>query len=93
MAKIIPVNLIEPNDQLNSDFPLILSTGRLLEHWHTGTMTRRAVVLNDLEPEPLIFMNQFDSNLYNLDVNKSVINEQVENGVAVRMACLSMLIN
>ena len=75
LAKIIPVNLIEPNDELNNDFPLILSTGRLLEHWHTGTMTRRAVVLNELEPDPMIFMNKVDSNFYKLNLNKPVIIE------------------
>ena len=38
LAKIVPVDLINPNDELNSDFPLILSTGRLLEHWHTDKL-------------------------------------------------------
>jgi len=85
LAKIIPVNLIEPNDELNNDFPLILSTGRLLEHWHTGTMTRRALVLNDLEPEPMIFMNQIDSNLYNLDLNKSVIVETRRGKISIKI--------
>ncbi|WP_431270605.1 molybdopterin dinucleotide binding domain-containing protein [Dankookia sp. P2] len=33
-------------------YPLILTTGRLLEHWHTGSMTRRAGMLDALEPEP-----------------------------------------
>ena len=32
---------------------MILTTGRLLEHWHTGEMTRRAAVLDDLEPEAI----------------------------------------
>ena len=30
---------------------MVLSTGRQLEHWHTGAMTRRATVLDELEPE------------------------------------------
>ena len=85
LAKIIPVNLIQPNDELNSDFPLILSTGRLLEHWHTGTMTRRAVVLSELEPDPMIFMNKVDSNLYNLDLNKSVIIETRRGKISIKI--------
>ncbi len=72
LAKIIPVDLINPNDELNSDFPLILSTGRLLEHWHTGTMTRKAIILNDLEPDPIVFINEIDSKFYNIDMTKEV---------------------
>ncbi|MGH7057286.1 MAG: molybdopterin dinucleotide binding domain-containing protein, partial [Acetobacteraceae bacterium] len=34
-------------------YPLVLTTGRVLEHWHTGAMTRRASVLNALEPEAI----------------------------------------
>ena len=77
--------IINPNDELNSDFPLILSTGRLLEHWHTGTMTRRAVILNELEPDPMIFMNQVDSNFYNLDLNKSVIIETRRGKLSIKI--------
>ncbi len=85
LAKIIPINLSKPNDELNSDFPLILSTGRLLEHWHTGTMTRRAVILNELEPYPMIFMNQVDSKFYNLDLNKSVIIETRRGKISIKI--------
>jgi formate dehydrogenase major subunit len=72
LAKIIPTKLIMPNDELSKEFPLILSTGRLLEHWHTGTMTRKALILDKLEPDPIIFMNQIDSKLYDLDLNRKV---------------------
>jgi formate dehydrogenase major subunit len=40
---------VEPRDV---DYPFTLTTGRQLEHWHTGAMTRRASVLSRLEPEP-----------------------------------------
>ena len=72
LAKIIPTKLIMPNDELNDEFPMILSTGRLLEHWHTGTMTRRSLILDELEPEPIIFMNRSDFKNYNLDINKKI---------------------
>ena len=85
LAKIVPVNLSKPNDELNSDFPLILSTGRLLEHWHTGTMTRRALILNELEPDPMIFMNKVDSNFYNLNLNKSVIIETRRGKISIKI--------
>ena len=36
---------------------MVLTTGRLLEHWHTGAMTRRADVLDALEPEAIASLN------------------------------------
>ena len=72
LGKIMPVDLIYPNDEISSDFPMILSTGRLLEHWHTGTMTRRALVLDELEPVPIIFINEIDSKFYDLDLTREV---------------------
>ena len=41
-----------PDEQPDDDFPFILTTGRQLEHWHTGAMTRRSAVLDALEPSP-----------------------------------------
>jgi formate dehydrogenase major subunit len=50
-AKFTPASLLPPDDVPDNDFPMILITGRQLEHWHTGSMTRRATVLDQLEPE------------------------------------------
>lgn len=52
-ARIVPTSLVPPAELPDEEFPLVLTTGRLLEHWHTGAMTRRATILNDLEPEPI----------------------------------------
>ena len=41
----------------DEEYPMVLTTGRLLEHWHTGAMTRRSDVLDDLEPEGIAAMN------------------------------------
>ena len=55
-GKIVPA-AIQPPDELPDDaFPMVLSTGRVLEHWHTGAMTRRAGVLDAIEPEAVAFM-------------------------------------
>ncbi|MFD1379035.1 molybdopterin oxidoreductase family protein [Fodinicurvata halophila] len=56
-ARIVPTDLVPPDEVPDDDYPLVLSTGRLLEHWHTGAMTRRAGVLDDLEPEAIVSMN------------------------------------
>jgi formate dehydrogenase major subunit len=50
-AKFTPASLIAPDDVPDVDYPMILTTGRQLEHWHTGSMTRRSTVLDAVEPE------------------------------------------
>ncbi|WP_210342272.1 formate dehydrogenase subunit alpha [Methylorubrum rhodesianum] len=55
-AKIVPANIVPPDEVPDTEFPMVLSTGRVLEHWHTGSMTRRAGVLDALEPEAVAFM-------------------------------------
>ena len=50
-GKIVPARLVPPDELPDETYPMVLTTGRLLEHWHTGAMTRRAGVLDDLEPE------------------------------------------
>ncbi|MYH90804.1 MAG: formate dehydrogenase subunit alpha [Gammaproteobacteria bacterium] len=50
-GRLVPANLIPPDEQPDADFPMVLTTGRQLEHWHTGSMTRRARVLDQIEPE------------------------------------------
>ena len=56
----------------DQDFPFVLTTGRLLEHWHTGAMTRRASVLNDIEPNPIVNMNKLDMEFLKLNPGTSV---------------------
>ncbi len=87
LAKIIPVKIIQPNDEINKDFPFVLSTGRMLEHWHTGTMTRRSVVLNKIEPYPIIFINSKDVKKYLLDLNKEVIIETRRGKIQIKLRC------
>ena len=50
-AKFTPASVLPPAESPDSEFPMILTTGRQLEHWHTGSMTRRASVLDWAEPE------------------------------------------
>ncbi|MFT6684135.1 MAG: formate dehydrogenase major subunit [Loktanella salsilacus] len=50
-AKFTPANVIAPAEEPDADYPMVLTTGRQLEHWHTGSMTRRATVLDAVEPE------------------------------------------
>ncbi|HKK97831.1 MAG TPA: formate dehydrogenase subunit alpha, partial [Marivita sp.] len=50
-ARFTPASVIAPDDVPDADYPMILTTGRQLEHWHTGSMTRRSKVLDAVEPE------------------------------------------
>ncbi|NUH65407.1 formate dehydrogenase subunit alpha [Sulfitobacter sp. S0837] len=50
-AKFTPAAIVAPDDVPDAEYPMILTTGRQLEHWHTGSMTRRSKVLDGLEPE------------------------------------------
>ena len=49
-VQLHPVDLVLAAEQPDADYPFVLITGRQLEHWHTGSMTRRAQVLDALEP-------------------------------------------
>jgi formate dehydrogenase major subunit len=50
-GKMVAADVLPPDELPDDEFPWILTTGRQLEHWHTGAMTRRAGVLDSLEPE------------------------------------------
>ncbi len=55
-GKIVPAHVQPPDEIPDDKYPFVLSTGRVLEHWHTGAMTRRASVLDELEPEAMAFL-------------------------------------
>ena len=56
-GRLVPADLVPPDELPDDAYPLILTTGRLLEHWHTGAMTRRAATLDGLEPEAVAHLN------------------------------------
>jgi formate dehydrogenase major subunit len=59
-AKLVPAAIVPPAEEPDAEFPLVLTTGRQLEHWHTGAMTRRASVLDDLEPEAVAMLSPIE---------------------------------
>jgi formate dehydrogenase major subunit len=59
-ARLVPASIVPPAEQPDTEFPYVLTTGRTLEHWHTGAMTRRASNLDALEPEPFVSVNSAD---------------------------------
>lgn len=59
-ARLVAAKSIPPDEQPDAEYPLVLITGRQLEHWHTGSMTRRTQVLDAIEPVPVVYVNQQD---------------------------------
>ena len=61
LGKFTPVEYIPPAELPDKDYPLVLTTGRVLYHFHTGTMTRRVKGLNEIYPEGLVEINPDDA--------------------------------
>ncbi len=59
-AKFVPADIIPAAEQPDAQYPMVLITGRQLEHWHTGAITRRASVLDYIEPEPVASLHPLD---------------------------------
>ncbi|WP_418317457.1 formate dehydrogenase subunit alpha [Piscinibacter sakaiensis] len=59
-ARFVPAGIIRADEQPDTDYPLVLITGRQLEHWHTGSMTRRSAALDAIEPDPVALMHPQD---------------------------------
>jgi len=59
-GKIVPAHVIAPDEVPDSGYPMVLSTGRVLEHWHTGSMTRRSHGARSDRAEAVAFMSPKD---------------------------------
>ncbi|MBX3646561.1 MAG: formate dehydrogenase subunit alpha [Rhodocyclaceae bacterium] len=59
-GRFVPAQFRPAAEVPDADFPFVLITGRVLEHWHTGAMTRRSAVLDALEPEAHVDMHPED---------------------------------
>ncbi|HEY5799954.1 MAG TPA: formate dehydrogenase subunit alpha, partial [Burkholderiaceae bacterium] len=59
-ARFVPADIIPADERPDAEYPMVLITGRQLEHWHTGSMTRRAHVLDNLEPDPVALIHPLD---------------------------------
>ncbi|MBV9735383.1 MAG: formate dehydrogenase subunit alpha [Acidisphaera sp.] len=56
-GRLVPAGVLPPDEVPDEEFDMVLSTGRVLEHWHTGSMTRRSGTLDDLEPEAIALLS------------------------------------
>jgi formate dehydrogenase major subunit len=66
-AKFVPAEWEAAPELPDDEYPLVLSTGRLLEHWHTGSMTRRSKVLDTIQPEAFVTLHPEDASARGID--------------------------
>ena len=57
-GKLVAAKVTPPDERPDAEFPFVLTTGRQLEHWHTGAMTRRATTLDAIEPGPVACLSR-----------------------------------
>src|ERR671921_481771 len=61
LAHLVPAQWLPPKELPDAEYPLVLNTGRLLEHWHTGSMTRRSFALDAISPVAEVYMHPKDA--------------------------------
>ena len=59
-GRFVPAKVIPAAERPDAEYPYVLITGRQLEHWHTGSMTRRTEVLDAIEPNPVASLHSLD---------------------------------
>ncbi|MCK6460655.1 MAG: formate dehydrogenase subunit alpha [Planctomycetes bacterium] len=71
-AKFVPADHTGADELPDKEYPFILVTGRVLEHWHTGVMTRRSKTLDAREPEPFVEVHPDDCRRLGVDTGRMV---------------------
>ncbi|WP_342619653.1 formate dehydrogenase subunit alpha [Rhodoferax sp. GW822-FHT02A01] len=84
-VNLVPADIIPANERPDAEFPFVLITGRQLEHWHTGSMTRRAVVLDAIEPMATASMCGEDLSLLGLEAGDVVTVQSRRGEVAIHV--------
>ncbi len=84
-VKLVPAGIIPADEKPDAQYPMVLITGRQLEHWHTGSMTRRAAVLDAIEPLASVSMNGADLERLGLQPGDGVTVESRRGAVCIRV--------
>jgi formate dehydrogenase major subunit len=61
LAHLVPAEWLPARELPDEEYPFVLNTGRLLEHWHTGSMTRRSFALDTIAPRAEVYLNPDDA--------------------------------
>ena len=71
-SQLVPASIVPPAEEPDAEYPMVLTTGRQLEHWHTGAITRRAAVLDALEPEAVASLSPLDLSKLGIEAGDAV---------------------
>jgi len=71
-GKFMPIDHLPPAEMPDDDYPMLLSTGRVLYHWHGGELTRRAKGLLEAYPDSLVEINPYDADMLGLNGHKTI---------------------
>ena len=71
-SQLVPASIVPPAEEPDAEYPMVLTTGRQLEHWHTGAITRRAAVLDALEPEAVASLSPLDLRKLGIEAGEAV---------------------
>src|SRR6266851_4387618 len=82
-GKFVPADLISAAERPDDQYPMVLITGSQLEHWHTGAMTRRATVLDHIEPEPVASFHPLDLDRFGVRAGEIVTVESRRGKIAL----------
>ena len=61
LAHLVPAEWLPAKELPDDEYPFVLNTGRLLEHWHTGSMTRRSFALDAIQPVAQLYVHPADA--------------------------------
>ncbi len=66
-GRFVPAEYIHADEMPDDEYPLIFITGRQLEHWHTGSMTRHSPTLDAIEPDPVVTLHPTDIEMLGIE--------------------------
>ena len=84
-AKLVAAQVTPPDELPDDDYPLVLTTGRVLEHWHTGAMTRRATTLNTLESVAVVSIHPHQMASLGLEAGDTARVESRRGGINIQV--------
>jgi predicted molibdopterin-dependent oxidoreductase YjgC len=82
------IEFAPPAEDVDPEYPVILTTGRLLQHFHTGTMSRNSRILTEIVNEPFVEINPVDASNYNIS-NGEIISISTRRGSIRLRAAIS----
>ncbi len=97
-GKFVPAEFIHADELPDQEYPYVFITGRQLEHWHTGSMTRNSTTLDAIEPDPVISIHPEDLNelgvkpgeLITLESRRGKITAYARSELGIQKGCLFM---